>query len=88
MSNSFYFLKGSKYWKAESVKGSLTIATDKEYPKEGRDVFVDFFGCKAQKKGAKGALNLVSVSTSLAPAFTSAQNWKLTCKSYADAIDP
>jgi len=55
MGNSFYFLKGSKYWKAENVKGSLTIATDKEYPKEGRDAFVDFFGCgKAQKKGAKG----------------------------------
>merc|ERR1711971_322605 len=59
MGNSFFFLKGSKYWKAETVKGSLTIATDKDYPKEGRDVFVDFFGCdKAQKKGAKGSLGL------------------------------
>merc|ERR1712192_138126 len=52
-------VKGSKYWKAENVKGSLTIATDKDYPKEGRDVFVDFFGCdEAQKKGAKGSLGL------------------------------
>jgi len=60
MGNSFFFLKGSKYWKAESVKGSLTIATD--YPKEGRDVFVDFFGCKAQKKGSLGlAVGIICV---------------------------
>ena len=38
----FYLLKKDKYWKAESIGGSLTIAKDGEYPK---DVFVDFFGC-------------------------------------------
>jgi len=64
LGNSFYFLKGSKYWKAEKgPTGSLTIATDKEYPKEGRDAFVDFFGCsKAQKKGSLGlAVGIICV---------------------------
>jgi len=61
--NSFYFLKGPKYWKAEEgPTGSLTIAKDKEYPKEA-DVFVDFFGCgKAQKKGSLGlAVGIISI---------------------------
>ena len=39
----FYLIKGSKYWKAKRVGGSLEIAKDGEYPK---DVFVDFGMCQ------------------------------------------
>ena len=72
----FYLLKGSNYWKAERVGGSLEIAKDGQYPK---DVFVDFFGCPVKVLGAcvGGRCNFGSAATSsLASLATTDQSWK------------
>ena len=72
----FYLLKGSKYWKAErGPTGSLTIANDKEYPK---DVFVDFFGCSPKAMGvcAFGVRCNSAATSTLASAATTDQSWK------------
>ena len=71
----FYLLKKDKYWKAESIGGSLTIAKDGEYPK---DVFADFFGCpKVLGACVAGRCNLGSAATSsLASLATTDQSWK------------
>ena len=70
----FYLIKGSKYWKAKRVGGTVV--------KEG-DVFVDFFGCPKDPKAlGLGACigercNLGSAATSsLAPLATTDQSWK------------